>query len=524
MTGFTDKMRLIYKPFVLIAIGFILIYTLLNWILFIKIEISIKEEVPKFWLPIALPWIPILIWLRPRLCLLQIKNENSSFFLQILAWIAITIPTVMTQEYLNTSTGTLTQLDTISQFVKHNETKYYSLKNSYIDKKHISIQKTATVTGKHNENLVLLVYVVIPILDNSHQIPEITHKYWLGKKYSEKINNNLSDYEKNEKFKTFVIQSENEFNKTDFGKFSYLKVIGNTDDHDEFNIALKNLRRKSEGDRDIIFESRTEPFESRNTNKISSILIALGAGLLGYFIILLFFKFDKNHLENFKKGIIEKNTDVKDFFDFFIPKEGFYITPIIINLNILIFMIMVFTGHGILSFKGEDLLHWGANFKPSTINGQWWRLVTSIFLHGGIMHIAANMYGLLFVGIFLEPLLSKTKYALLYLITGILASITSLWWYDATISVGASGAIFGLYGFFLACLLLNVFPPDLGKAFLVSTLVFVGVNLLMGLTGGTDNAAHIGGLVSGFILGLIMAGQIKQQVKITIEHENENVE
>ncbi len=101
MTGFTDKMRLIYKPFVLIAIGFILIYTLLNWILFIKIEISIKEEVPKFWLPIALPWIPILIWLRPRLCLLQIKNENSSFFLQILAWIAITIPTVMTQEYIN---------------------------------------------------------------------------------------------------------------------------------------------------------------------------------------------------------------------------------------------------------------------------------------------------------------------------------------------------------------------------------------------------------------------------------------
>jgi rhomboid protease GluP len=85
--------------------------------------------------------------------------------------------------------------------------------------------------------------------------------------------------------------------------------------------------------------------------------------------------------------------------------------------------------------------------------------------------------------------------------------------------VGASGAIFGLYGFFLACLLLKVFPPDFGKAFLTSTLIFVGFNLLMGFTGGIDNAAHIGGLLSGFIIGLIMSGQLKRQIEATTEHE-----
>lgn len=150
--------------------------------------------------------------------------------------------------------------------------------------------------------------------------------------------------------------------------------------------------------------------------------------------------------------------------------------------------------------------------------------MTNTFMHGGLMHILANMYGLLFVGIFLEPLLGKTKYLLIYLTTGILASGASIWWYDATVSVGASGAIFGLYGFFLATLLLKVFPPDFGKAFLTSTLVFVGFNLLMGFTGGIDNAAHIGGLVSGFVIGLIMSRQLKQQVEITTEHEIENKE
>lgn len=180
---------------------------------------------------------------------------------------------------------------------------------------------------------------------------------------------------------------------------------------------------------------------------------------------------------------------------------------------------MVISGLGLVSFKGSDLLTWGANYKPYTTNGQWWRLLTSTFLHGGLMHILANMYGLLFVGIFLEPLLGRSRYVLVYLATGILASVASIWWYDATVSVGASGAIFGLYGFFLACLLLKVFPPDFGKAFLASTLVFVGFNLVMGFAGGIDNAAHIGGLISGFILGLMMSVRLKRQT--TIEHATE---
>jgi membrane associated rhomboid family serine protease len=119
------------------------------------------------------------------------------------------------------------------------------------------------------------------------------------------------------------------------------------------------------------------------------------------------------------------------------------------------------------------------------------------------MHLFANMYALIFVGTILEPFLGKTKYLFLYLLTGILASVASIWWYDAAISVGASGAIFGLYGFFLAILLLKKLPADVNKAFLTSTLVFVGFNLLMGFTGGIDNAAHIGGLVGGFLLGIV---------------------
>jgi membrane associated rhomboid family serine protease len=523
MKGINDKLKIIYKPFLLIAMGFILTYTFLHWALFIKAGIPLKEDIVKFWLPFVLPFIPILIWLRPRIKLLHFKNDNGSFGFDFLACLAIAIPTIIAQEYLVTATGKLTAVDNVNQIEKSEKTKYYSLRNYYIDKQRIAVRNTASVTGKHNEDFNMLIYVALPIFENISDTTKTACKFWLGKEYNEKISNRLSDQEKDVKYKVFAEQKQKEFEETDFSNFKYLEVIGNTEDHDEFNKAIE----KSEfvkGNNQIVFQAINEPFENRNGKKLEWTFGSLAIGLLTYFIFLLFPKFQESQLQKFKNGKIEKDTDIKEMLEFFIPKEGFYITPILINLNLLVFIAMIIAGFGFVSFKGDDLLNWGANFKPVTTDGQWWRLLTNTFMHGGLMHIMANMFGLLFVGIFLEPLLGKTRYLLIYLTTGILASVASIWWYDAIVSVGASGAIFGLYGFFLATLLLKIFPPDFGKAFLASTLVFVGFNLLMGFTGGIDSAAHIGGLVSGFVIGLILARQLKQQVEITIEHETENEE
>ena len=510
MKGLRVKLRLIYKPFVLIAIGFILTYTFLHWALFIKAGIPLKEDIVKFWLPFALPWIPVLIWLRPRIRLLHFKNNNGSFAYQFLACIAIAIPTIIAQEYLVTATGKLTQLEDISQLPHYSRTKYYSLKNYHIDKQEIAIQNTASITGKHNENFNMLIYVAMPILKSPEDTVSPGNKWWLGKKYYETISNKLSDQEKDARYKAFAEKSQEEFETADFEKFTYLEVIGHTEDHDEFNNALKKSEKASPSD-NIIFEANTAAFAERNGTKLPWTLGSLGIVLLVYLIFLLFPGLDESKLEKSGTRQLTGTNDLKEMLGLFIPKEGFYITPIIININLLIYVAMVFAGLGLVSFRGSDLLYWGANFRPLTTGGQWWRLLTSTFLHGGLMHVLANMYGLLFVGILLEPVLGRARYAFVYLATGILASMASIWWYDATVSVGASGAIFGLYGFFLACLLLKVFPPDFGKAFLASTLVFVGFNLLMGFTGGIDNAAHIGGLVSGFILGLIMSGRLKQR-------------
>jgi rhomboid protease GluP len=185
----------------------------------------------------------------------------------------------------------------------------------------------------------------------------------------------------------------------------------------------------------------------------------------------------------------------------FKPTAGYFVTPVLININIIMFILMVLGGVSFISPSGESLLEWGGNFRPRTLDGEIWRLITCCFVHIGIIHLLFNLYALLYIGVLLEPILGRNKFALAYLLTGVIASTTSLWWHDYTVSAGASGAIFGMYGVFLAMLTTNLIEKTARKELLTSISVFVGYNLLFGLQGSIDNAAHIGGLLSGMIVG-----------------------
>lgn len=194
----------------------------------------------------------------------------------------------------------------------------------------------------------------------------------------------------------------------------------------------------------------------------------------------------------------------------FVPRQDYFITPVIIYINLLIFILMLFNGVNIFAPDKESLISWGANYRPVTTQGEWWRLLTSCFLHIGIIHIAMNMLALAYIGLLLEPHLGKMRFLSAYLLTGIAASATSLWWHPQTISAGASGAIFGMYGLFLAMLTTSLIERTARKALLTSIAVFIVYNLLSGVKGSVDNAAHSGGLVSGILTGYLFVPSLKK--------------
>jgi rhomboid protease GluP len=222
--------------------------------------------------------------------------------------------------------------------------------------------------------------------------------------------------------------------------------------------------------------------------------------------------------DTLKPDIRPKYNFSSGFFSFFKPREGYFVTPVLIDMNILVFLLMVCTGVSIFEPSGQSMVGWGANATVATLEGEWWRLISSCFIHFGIIHLLMNMYALFFVGLLLEPFLGRSKFITVYLLTGIIASLASLWWHDNTVSAGASGAIFGLYGVFLALLSTNHIERSMRNGLLANIGVFVVYNLVYGsFKGGIDNAAHLGGLFSGILLGYALMPSLQKPDNLKIE-------
>ena len=193
-------------------------------------------------------------------------------------------------------------------------------------------------------------------------------------------------------------------------------------------------------------------------------------------------------------------------------------TPVLTYINTAVFLLMAVSGVGIFLPDGLSLLQWGADFGPLTLTGEWWRALTCNFVHIGIIHLLMNMYALLYIGAYLEPLIGTARLFGAYLLTGLCSAGVSLAAHPETLSAGASGAIFGLYGIFLAYLLFHRIEKHQRKSLLCSIGLFVAYNLLNGFThSGIDNAAHIGGLVSGILLGLgyVQADKLQERGRST---------
>lgn len=493
-----DKLQLIFYPFLLAGSLFIILYTIFHWVFILELElISIKENVITTILPFTLPWAVLFIWIRPRIKLLTFRNDRLPMLYYFAATLSITIPTLIAQPYLINATGKLTELNNINEIDKYPPTKFYTIENYYIDKDRIGVTTEFHEKGKRNERLVMIIYVVLPVFNTDTNYA--THKAWVAIKFSKEIDNRQSDADKEFLFQKFAMESQESINDFNTHSFKYFSRIGNSDDRDAFLDATSKSAFRASGNSTILLP-QYEPFEERNGNKLAWIFGSYFIGVIVFYFMLLFVPISKSNIKKFRKGTLSKN----NYHDSpFYPNKNYLITPLLIYLNILVFGLLVLNGSGFNNIKAVDLIQWGANTDEHTLAGEWWRLITCIFLHGGAMHLAMNIAGLAIAGIFLEPFTGRLRFLCIYFFTGIIAGVTSLWWNTHVVSVGASGAIFGLYGYLLVSLATGM-NSSLPRSFITGIIIYLGINLLIGLTGGIDNAAHIGGVLSGSGLAFIL--------------------
>lgn len=194
-----------------------------------------------------------------------------------------------------------------------------------------------------------------------------------------------------------------------------------------------------------------------------------------------------------------------------------FVTPTLVGLNILVFVVMAISGVSLLEPKNIDLIAWGADYGPATVSGEWWRLLSSAFIHIGVIHIALNMWCLWSLGGLAERIYGNWTFLGLYLLSGLGGSIASIAWNPIIVSAGASGAVFGIAGSLVAFFWLGKVPVPAAvmKRNLSNVITFIAYNVIYGMKGGgIDNAAHVGGLVTGFALGALMVRPLPAPIRL----------
>jgi membrane associated rhomboid family serine protease len=179
-------------------------------------------------------------------------------------------------------------------------------------------------------------------------------------------------------------------------------------------------------------------------------------------------------------------------------------TPALVVANVLVFVVCIFAGAGGWALDPQALTRWGSNAALHVLSGDWYRLFTAIFLHGDLLHLSLNMWALWSIGRLVERLYGTRAFLFIYFVSGVFAGLASIVWNPHQNSVGASGAIFALLGaliVFMSSASTHV-PKMIVRAHALSALIFVLYSGVVGmLSDKIDNAAHIGGLICGALLG-----------------------
>lgn len=191
----------------------------------------------------------------------------------------------------------------------------------------------------------------------------------------------------------------------------------------------------------------------------------------------------------------KKQNEAKSMFSFGKP----LMTYIFIVINVLMFILLELKGG---STDTDVLLQFGAKYNPAIIEGEWWRIISSMFLHIGFVHLLMNMFALYYLGIVVERIYGSVRFSIIYLLAGIGGGLTSFA-FSMSISAGASGAIFGLFGalLFFGTIHKKIFLETMGRGI----ISVIAINILIGFAvPGIDMGAHLGGLIAGFIASALL--------------------
>lgn len=513
-------------PVVGLSIALFCIYSALDWLVLTPRN-WLDDDVTRYWLPLTLAVFVYLVFVMPRISAFKLASRNKPFVYYTVALAVIAAPVMMMQAYIGPARGQITRVYDAAELASAPSTKYYSADKICLDAANAVAHYALEASGQRDGSLELVLYGIAPVCvppldiagmlgtgaprtpgagsldqllhpekstETAPIIPGVPH-VWIAMTFSRRIDGNADRAARLAAANELGKDAQRKLVALDPRKYKYFERIGSKTAQRNFVAALSD-HGKSLSKGDLILMPHEDEFGRRSGDWLTWSLLALGGGALLWTVMAM--------VTTLKDDALSARIANSGWL---IPSRTSYGLQILVAINASVFLAMVMAGFGFLAFDNADLVAWGANYGPDLQGLGYLRLITSTFVHGGIMHLANNMYGLVIAGVFLGTVLPNWRLIGCYLICGLGGSLASAALHPDVISVGASGAILGLWGVLIALAVLkDPRAADGGrKVLLLNGLMFAGLTIFMGsVTPGIDNAAHIGGLITGFLLGVIM--------------------
>lgn len=418
----------------------------------------------------------------------------------IIAFATVAVPTIIATHYLKNSEGELIYVDHPQEVLNSDTERFFRIPYFSLDKGNGGIYYEVRNSAKYNQHLSFGAFICSPL---KFQDSISSDKVWVGVRYYDKISSRSDSAVREERFQQFLAESREKYRKAPSQRVRYFEMVLTGRERNNYLKAI-DISRIEVGSRDsiLILEMEYEPFNERGERTLAWLYhVTIGSDILWFLMLIL-------------PGIKDRETAAEkssrkrmnaDMWKILTPSKELLVIPIVFHLNLLVFLAMVISGVSLVHPSSADLIQWGALFKLLVQEGEWWRMITCAFLHAGVLHLILNLGVLLLTGVFIEFNMSNRSLAITYLLSILGGSAASLWWNTATVAVGASGAIFGILGCILVLALRNRFE-GVDRSYLVRMVtIYIGINLLFSLSGGIDNAAHIGGLTTGAICGFFVS-------------------
>lgn len=499
MNNYLKKVTHILPIYLLAVFLSILFLGIIRYLLDFQFNfIEIKLITWDFFLPAITAFISVIL-IRKRFRVLKHKNSEKDNFIYIfIAGLLLCALLVNSQMFLTQRLSKSQTIQNVEQISKDRTITKVKIANYFIDEGFYNDKFETQVTGKNGNNLTFNFYFISAILKDSLSEPKNDLPLvWFSDHFSESISISLNDEKKQKAYVDFRKKCVDSLKNYNFKSIAYFKKVPISEERTVYKNLIHNTINNPNNQKVIILSPATDSFNSNGETTLQWFFKILIIGLLIFLFSLLF----PQYLNPNEKSYLKGEDDFTFLLKLFIPKGEYFVTPILINLNILVFVLISFLGVNPINPRTEDLVKFGA-LTNDVANGKIWRFISAMFLHGGLMHLVMNMIVLGFVGLFMENSFGRLKFLIIYFVTGILAGISSLLWHQNLVAVGASGAIFGLIGAIAMTIFLSSKFKE-SKNILLLIFGYVIFNLLIGFVTNSDNVAHVAGFLTGAFLGII---------------------